>query len=200
MRGYLAADLIPPRVAVAGAPSDAADWALAAAGEDPEAKGSAQPYHLTLPATGQALTIDGGQLATGAEPADLAFHHVPDDDPADGDLNGSACASWPEIATNTSGPPAPPAADPGGEVEGFFEAHVHGMAFEFLGGELRCGRPWHPYGVEYALGDCYEEGNAFNARLEVAVAGQRPGDPVTEYDPVGWPSWPVSRPSLVAIR
>jgi hypothetical protein len=70
------------------------------------------------------------------------------------------------------------------------------MAFEFLGGELRCGRPWHPYGVEFALGNCEEEGQALNRFLEVPLGGNPPTDPVAEYDPVGWPTfnyWPRNR-------
>ena len=34
------------------------------------------------------------------------------------------------------------------EVRGLVDAHTHGMAFEFLGGDVHCGRPWHPYGVD----------------------------------------------------
>ena len=40
------------------------------------------------------------------------------------------------------------------EVRGYVDAHTHGMAFEFLGGEVHCGRPWHEYGAPYALVDC----------------------------------------------
>ena len=37
------------------------------------------------------------------------------------------------------------------EVRGYVDAHTHGMAFEFLGGDVHCGRPWHKYGAPYAL-------------------------------------------------
>ena len=131
------------------------------------------------------LSIGDEELGT------YAITHVPDDDPADDDANGTQCADWPEIDVNASGRPQP-TGDPAGPVQGFFEAHVHGMAYEFLGGELRCGQPWHPYGVEYALGAC-DGGGALNSVLEVGLAGQAPTDPVAAYDPVGWPTfgyWP----------
>ena len=34
---------------------------------------------------------------------------------------------------------------PFGEVRGLVDAHMHMMAFEFLGGRIHCGRPWHPF-------------------------------------------------------
>ena len=40
------------------------------------------------------------------------------------------------------------------EVRGYVDAHTHGMAFEFLGGDAHCGRPWHRFGAPYALVDC----------------------------------------------
>jgi hypothetical protein len=193
---------------VAAEPSPLGDWRIAAAGDDPDARvpgtekrgqqdGSlprppqrdTQTYVLTLPSADRALTVSSGGLALGdeAEAAEVAFHLVSDRD---------GCARWPEIDTNTSGPPAPTGKGLADEVEGFFESHVHGMAFEFIGGEIRCGSPWHPYGVEYAIGDCREKGNLFNNVLEVAIGGADPTDPVLAYDPVGWPTfeyWPRNR-------
>jgi hypothetical protein len=153
-----------------------------------------QTYVLSLPATGQALSVEDGELRLVDEdddPVAFAFHLVTEDGegPAADD-----CARWPEIETNTSGAPEAASANPAAEVEGFFESHVHGMAYEFLGGEVRCGQPWHPYGVEHALGDCYEDGNTYNGVLEVGLAGRGPQEPVADYDPVGWPTfsyWPA---------
>ncbi len=181
-------------VTVASEPGEAADWAVVAAGEDPDArapKDGGQAYVLSLPSEDKALAVVDGALTLVAGDAGdgFAFHHVADDDPNDDDANGTACADWPEISTNTSGLPSDPGGNPAGEVEGFFEAHIHGMAFEFLGGELRCGRPWHPYGVEYALPDCREDGQVSNPVTEIALASYDP----SSYDPVGWPtfnSWP----------
>jgi hypothetical protein len=181
------------RIAVAEDPSPDGDWHLAAAHEDPDRKvdvaDEVPTYVLSLPERDRALGVRDGQLALvpTADAVELVFHHLPDDE------DGRPCATWPEIELNAEGRPAPTGASPGSRVEGFFEAHVHGMAYEFLGGEVRCGRPWHPYGVEHALGDCAEDGQFLNGILEVPLAGKSPEEPVADYDPVGWPTfdyWP----------
>ena len=59
----------------------------------------------------------------------------------------SGCADFPEVSTNVSGNPFSGVSTTQ-EVRGFIDAHTHGMAFEFLGGDVHCGRPWSPYGVE----------------------------------------------------
>ena len=57
---------------------------------------------------------------------------------------------------------------------------MHMMAFEFLGGRVHCGRPWHPYGVAYALVDCpdHEPGGA-GAVVENTLSY---GNPVGTHD------------------
>ncbi|MBK5307507.1 MAG: hypothetical protein JJD92_12530 [Frankiaceae bacterium] len=196
-------------VAVAAAPSEDAEWRLEPAGntkpakdakdgkkdkKDKDGSDAESSYVLSVPARGRALAVKGGQLTLSTAGTPLTLTHVADDNPSDGDANGTACATWPEIDTDAIGRPSP-AADPAAPVQGFFEAHVHGMAFEFLGGELRCGRPWHEYGVEYALGNCNDEKNPFNGVLEVPLGGNAP-EYAAKYDPQGWPtfkSWPQNR-------
>ena len=168
-------------------PSINAEWRLVASGAKADAKTKGkktQTYLLSVPSRSLALTATSGgaSLAAGkGTPLTLRL--------------GTKCAVWPEISTGTVGKPTPSKNGPAGKVQGFFEAHVHGMAFEFLGGELRCGRPWHKYGVEYALGDCRKEMNPFNGALEVPLGGNSAQYAAT-YDPVGWPtfkSWPQNR-------
>ena len=65
----------------------------------------------------------------------------------------SGCTDFPEVTTNVTGNPFSGVSKIQ-EVRGFIDAHTHGMAFEFLGGDVHCGRPWSPYGVEVALRDC----------------------------------------------
>ncbi len=104
-------------------------------------------------------------------------------------LAAGGCAAYPEADINISGNPH------GGmtsyqEVRGYVDAHTHGMAFEFLGGKVHCGRPWHVYGAPYALVDCPDhtltQGNG--AILESFLSGE------SSHDPVGWPTfkdWPA---------
>ena len=96
------------------------------------------------------------------------------------------CAAFPEIEVNASGEPSK-GGTAFGETRGLVDAHLHHMAFEFLGGSAHCGRPWHPYGVTKALVDCPDHGTGA-APLETAVSG------TTTHDPEGWPSfrgWPT---------
>ena len=99
------------------------------------------------------------------------------------------CAQFPEAEVNVDGEPHAGVSDIQ-EVRGFIDAHTHGMAFEFLGGSAHCGRPWHRFGVAYALRDCADHtatgGNG--AVLESFLSGE------PSHDPVGWPTfkdWPA---------
>ncbi len=101
----------------------------------------------------------------------------------------SGCAEFPEITTNVSGNPFSGVSSMQ-ETRGFIDAHTHGMAFEFLGGDVHCGRPWSPYGVEVALRDCPDHylTNGYGAVMEDFLSG------TTHHDPVGWPTfkdWPA---------
>ena len=101
----------------------------------------------------------------------------------------SGCTEFPEISTNVSGDPFSGVSTMQ-ETRGFVDAHTHGMAFEFLGGDVHCGRPWSPYGVETALKDCADHSatGGKGAAMEAFLSG-RP-----THDPVGWPTfkdWPA---------
>ena len=54
------------------------------------------------------------------------------------------------------------------------------MAFEFLGGSVHCGRPWHRYGVAYALVDCPDHDIANG---NGAVAGELPAQRHADRQP-----------------
>ena len=98
----------------------------------------------------------------------------------------SGCADYPEIEVNVDG--VPPTSDPSDEVRGTVEGHMHQMAFEFLGSQAHCGRPWHRFGAPFALQDCTDhQPNGCTAVLENAVSG------TTCHDTGGWPTfagWP----------
>ena len=171
----------------------------------------AGPYRLKATALAQYVlyTQDGRYLAASGDTAEPVDEPSPDAEwRADEEGGGvtltslapgggptltlgpkaAGCAQYPEIELNTSGKPHT-SPFPFGEVRGFWEAHIHMMAFEFLGGSAHCGRPWHEYGAPFALVDCPDHAatNGCGAVLETALAGS------TCHDPSGWPQfegWP----------
>ncbi len=139
-------------------------------------------FKISMPSAGKALAASGP--GRGLELVDAARAGVFTFEPADG------CATFPESDTNAVGTPTK-GATPYGEVTGFLDAHMHMMAFEFLGGRAHCGRPWSPFGAPAALTDCPDHyPNGAGAVLENAVSF---GNPLHTHDPVGWPTfkdWP----------
>jgi microsomal dipeptidase-like Zn-dependent dipeptidase len=159
-------------VAFDGEPTPSAEWRV---------DGREGAFTLTNLGTGRKLAVDGGKLVTAGTAAEFAF------------TGAQGCAVYPEITTDIEGEPfkGPTAF---GATRGYLDAHLHMMAFEFLGGKARCGRPWHPYGVAYALVDCpdHEPGGA-GAVLENVLST---GSPLGTHDTVGWPTfkdWPAPR-------
>lgn len=155
-------------VAVAPTPGPAADWTVT------KVTGG---FLFQLAADKQLTVVSGGKLArsSAGTPFRLAL--------------ATGCPAYPEAGINISGDPFAGASSYQ-EVRGFVDAHTHGMAFEFLGGKVHCGRPWHAYGAPYALVDCPDHtatgGNG--ALLEAVLSGQ------ASHDPVGWPTfkdWPA---------
>ena len=153
-------------------PGKTADWT---------ANPSGSSFVFTLPSTKQSLQAGtNGKLATAKAGTPFKLKLT------------TGCPEWPEADVNVTGDPF------GGsttqqEVRGYIDGHTHGMAFEFLGGDVHCGRPWHPYGVAAALKDCpdHQLANGSGAVLENVT---RTGSPVGTHDPVGWPTfkdWPA---------
>ena len=158
----------------AGEPSDASDWTV---------DGSAGSFTITNQEGRQLSVAADGALVTvaaGSAGANGVFDF----------REASGCATYPEVEVNATG--APTTGSPiYGEVSGMLEGHMHGMAFEFLGGRAHCGRPWHPYGAPYALVDCpdHTATDGCGAVLENVLYG----NPARCHDPTGWPTfreWP----------
>ena len=169
-------------VIAAPAPSDLADWEIVQKDDG--------DFSLALPSTNEALfsDADGGLLLVSRD-AGVKRPKSAVTDAFSFELTDN-CASFPEVDVNVDGPIL------GGEtgfqeVRGFLDAHLHMMAFEFLGGRARCGRPWHRFGVDHALVDCPDhEPNGYGAVLEKVVSRH---DPHAEHDTDGWPTfagWP----------
>jgi microsomal dipeptidase-like Zn-dependent dipeptidase len=158
-------------VQAADKPSDAADWRVDVDGD---------AFKVTLPSAGKSLGVDGaGQLILVAPAAAGQFTFEP----------AQGCPEFPEVQVNATGTPSGGPV-PYSEVAGMLESHMHLMAYEFLGGSVHCGRPWHRWGVEQALVDCPEHyPNGAASVVDPVYSG---GDQTT-HDPVGWPTfkdWP----------
>ncbi|MDI6908732.1 hypothetical protein [Nocardioides sp.] len=101
----------------------------------------------------------------------------------------AGCTPYPESQIDISGRPHA-GVTPFQEVRGYVDGHTHGMAFEFLGGDVHCGKPWDRYGAPYALVDCpdHTATGGYGGVLESVLSGE------PHHDPVGWPTfkdWPA---------
>jgi len=156
-------------VGSAAAPSDQADWTV---------DGTTGAFTLTLAAAKQQLAAAGGRLTLVDAGKGTTF----------GFGRSTGCAIFPESQVDVSGAPSK-AASPYGWVRGLLDAHMHWMAYEFLGGKAHCGKPWDRFGITVALVDCPDHsipGSPGNV-LEAALGG-----PVTHATD-GWPTfsyWP----------
>jgi hypothetical protein len=89
------------------------------------------------------------------------------------------CAPYPEAQVDAVGTPFS-GASAEADVLGTVEGHAHVTAFEFLGGDWHCGRPWSPFGVAYALpASCAAEeqgtNGAFESLIDYGVQRRREG-------------------------
>jgi hypothetical protein len=148
------------------APSPAADWRLTPAG------GGA--FRLSpQSAKTKALAVQGDGSGRLASTGSIRFTKT------------AGCATFPEAPLDARGRPAR-ASTSFGRVGGLVEGHMHWMTFEYIGGNFHCGRPWHPYGIRYALPDCSSvegpEGEAapFQNFLNY-------GNPAQPHDTSGYP-------------
>jgi hypothetical protein len=146
---------------------------------------------------GRLLSRDGG-TATPGQAADWTVDHLSGDrftlkatyGAASRDVQivpAGGCADFPEAEVNAEGP-VYKGPTPYGETRGYIDAHMHMMAFHFLGGEIHCGEPWNAYGITQALKGC-DRSELGSPVVESALSG---GVEATS-DPVGWPtfeSWP----------
>ena len=174
---------------IAAEPSAAAEWVV---------KGAPGAFSLELPVDdGEPENpgpVDPPIAGTLSAATDGALSVVPGRDasatarfalePATG------CAVFPEADLDVAGPVLLGSTGYT-ETRGYLDAHLHMMAFEFLGGKVRCGRPWHPYGIAKALVDCADHGpGGRGSALEDVLSGKNPG---SGHDTEGYPGfgyWP----------
>jgi hypothetical protein len=152
-------------VGTAATPGADADWTVA---------GSTGAFTLTV--SGSKLSANGGSLSLGGSGSAFGF------------ARAAGCPAFPESQVGVQGAPSR-SASPWGWVGGLLDAHMHWMAFEFLGGKAHCGKPWDRYGITVALVDCPDHsvpGSPGNV-LEAALGGP------TSHPTDGWPTftyWP----------
>jgi hypothetical protein len=149
-------------------PSPDAEWTVRKVGNR---------FTFTLPSGGH-LAASGKNPSIGSKPTKFALSRA------------TGCRAYPEAQVDVTGDPHAGISS-FQEVRGYIDGHSHGMAFEFLGGDVHCGRPWHKYGAPYALRDCkdHELTKGYGAILETFFSGG------IGHDPVGWPTfkdWPAA--------
>ncbi len=101
----------------------------------------------------------------------------------------AGCAVYPEGNVDAAGN-AFTGSNPASQVSGTIDAHTHVTAFEFLGGDFHCGRPWDQYGIAFALPNCAKDEQGSNGLVESFLDYGQPAHP---HDTVGWPTfhaWP----------
>jgi hypothetical protein len=166
-------------IAADDAPSSAADWRVRDAGRGRFALSPVSAPGLVLAAGpgGGGVLVGRGAAGRGTR---LRF------------VRARGCAVYPEVGLAGRGRPQRGAV-PYGRVEGVVEGHMHWMTFEYLGGNFHCGRPWHAYGVPYALPDCSSiegpEGTAAPMQNFLNF-----GNPGAAHDTTGWPKFTEWRP------
>lgn len=103
------------------------------------------------------------------------------------------CKPFPEAELNAYGDL--PAGDAGTPVRGAIDPHTHITSYEFMGGKMIHGEPFHRWGVETALNDSSGDHGPWGA---LDIIGNLMGydDVNHRYDTRGWPdfpSWPNRR-------
>jgi microsomal dipeptidase-like Zn-dependent dipeptidase len=157
-------------------PGAAANWRVDDAGP--------ARFSMDLPKAGKVLASStGGALRLKARSADAA-----DDFSFE---SAGSCARFPEADGAARGSPFR-GSTAQGEVKGTLDAHAHITAFEFIGGNFHCGRPWSPYGIAVALPDCASIQGPQGSKAPVQNFVDY-GEPVHPHDTVGYPTfrdWP----------
>ncbi|MDX1635570.1 MAG: hypothetical protein R3280_13095 [Marinobacter sp.] len=185
----LADNDVQPSLAMVASPSDLATWQL-----QPE---QGRGFSLASQVTGLLLAVtEGGGLA-------LASPALADANSVFVLTEAQDCAAYPEAELNaevidSKGPArylrevdrfrGVPGIDKDA-VFGFVDTHSHISAYEFIGGRINYGAPFHRFGVTHALQDCEASHGPWGATgfVEWVTSGSGP------HDTQGWPTfndWP----------
>lgn len=144
---------------------DRADWTITEADTG---------YRIRSTPTGDLIGSVSGRLTT----SDASFALE----------SSSGCTIPPMAGTGMVSAATLPPVNADGTMVGFIDAHAHPVASAAFGGDLICGDPFAPGGIEDALSGCPSHTVGAGALFEAIIGGT---DPLAGDD--GWPSfddWP----------
>ena len=175
---------VQPRLGIVNQASDLSVWNLNP-GDEAQFTLASQVTGLLLTATDDGLTLTSPGLE--AENTRFTLHA------ADG------CASYPEASLSASVDAAGPAiylkdvarfqqaeGIDDDDLFGYVDAHSHISAYEFIGGRINYGDPFHKFGVDHALHDCAENHGPQGLTGVLEQVTSTPGPHETR----GWPDFP----------
>ncbi|NWO04706.1 MAG: ricin-type beta-trefoil lectin domain protein [Alteromonadaceae bacterium] len=99
------------------------------------------------------------------------------------------CAKFPEAELNITGDLEQLKGSPDTPVRGSIDAHTHITSYEFMGGTMMGGAPFHPFGVTRALADSADV-HGPNGSLDVIGNLMGFNDINFRYNTAGWPDFP----------
>ena len=99
------------------------------------------------------------------------------------------CTPFPEVQTNVTGNTDVLKGDVNAPIRGFVDPHTHITSYEFMGGKMMAGKPFHRWGVEEALKDS-KDIHGPNGSLDLIGNLYTFEDPNMRYDTRGWPDFP----------
>ncbi|MGI2899695.1 ricin-type beta-trefoil lectin domain protein [Shewanella algae] len=100
-----------------------------------------------------------------------------------------ACSAFPEVEVNASGDFSALKGDASLPVRGLVDAHTHITSYEFMGGKMMHGKPFHRWGVTQALNDSAVI-HGPNGALDLIGNLYSFNDANFRYDTRGWPDFP----------
>ncbi|WP_067515462.1 ricin-type beta-trefoil lectin domain protein [Endozoicomonas ascidiicola] len=99
------------------------------------------------------------------------------------------CTPFPEVEVNVAGPIDGLKGDPASPVRGYVDPHTHITSYEFMGGKMMHGEPFHRWGVAEALRDS-KDIHGPNGSLDIIGNLYAFNDVNFRYDTRGWPEFP----------
>lgn len=100
-----------------------------------------------------------------------------------------SCRPYPEMQVNVAGDRSALRQPVTAPVRGFVDSHTHITSYEFMGGTVMHGDPFHRWGVAHALPDS-KVIHGENGSLDLIGNLYQHGDPGYRYDTRGWPDFP----------